>query len=92
MTYRPYSLGVTQVMAQYADTEEPIELQALADDMTRNVQRLTGRTDVNVWLSPDLEWLIIFPGDIALEGWEADLIEGIMTPEQYTSQQDRVTH
>lgn len=77
----PYSLAISQALAELAD-EAIVTIEEIATCMTRHVQQATGRTDAEVWVSEELDWWVVID-EIALEPWEADLIDGWMTPAAY---------
>lgn len=83
---RPYTLAINEALAELVALERVLGVDEIRVCMTRHVRARTHRQDVVVWVSPSLEWWITYsPSDIALEPWEADLIEGVMTPEEWVA-------
>ena len=82
MTEQPYSLAITKVFAEFTN-RDAFTLHDLIAAWTDAVQAATGRDDVEVWSDVNLEPVIVFPSGICLDPWEADLIDGVMTPEAY---------
>ena len=77
-------------MAVFVDREY-FTLEELLLAWTAAVRMALGRDDLEVWSDASLEPWIVYPGEICLSPFEADLIDGVMTPEEYTSH-ERILH
>lgn len=89
MTYQD---AITATNLRLADAV--VSFTELLDAWTSAVRAASGRQDVSVWADPEEinPWIVFesIRGEICLEPWEADLIEGVMTPEAYLLSNGRV--
>lgn len=91
---RPYADAIDAALQELLARTDRYSCQEIAVCMTRHVRERTGSTDVSVGvtLHGDLEWVIVYPDDLALEVWEADLIEGVMEPADWIRAGERMIH